>query len=173
MQLVTFVPGCLCLIYNKWGLTSVLIYPKLGLYVYSKAVGGEIKASLFKGKVVVVYGARQVGKTTMVKKIAEDSGIAYSYLNCDELDILSRLQNADNSEALKSMMGGNKLVIIDEAQRVKNIGLKLKLMVDTFPDIQIIATGSSSFDLANEIQEPLTGRNFEFWLFPLSLNRTV
>ena len=136
----------------------------------ARRLEGAVKASLFQGKIVVVYGARQVGKTTMVKKIADDTGIAYSYLNCDELDILSRLQNADNSEALKSMMGGKKLVIIDEAQRVKNIGLKLKLMVDNFPDIQIIATGSSSFDLANEIQEPLTGRNFEFWLFPLSLN---
>src|SRR3989344_3231370 len=94
-----------------------------------------LKANLFQGKVVIVYGARQVGKTTLVKKVVE----------------------------------GNKLVVIDEAQRIKNIGLKLKLMVDNFPQIQIIATGSSSFDLANEINEPLTGRIFEFWLFPLSL----
>src|SRR5688572_5731803 len=135
-----------------------------------REVEGAIKENLFKGKVLVVYGARQVGKTTMVKKIAEDVKIPYSYLNCDELDILSRLQTAENSEALKSLIGGNKLVIIDEAQRVKDIGLKLKLLVDNFPEVQVIATGSSSFDLANQIQEPLTGRNFEFWLFPLSLN---
>jgi len=136
----------------------------------TRRLEGVIKANLFQRKIVVVYGARQVGKTTMVKRIAEDLGEPYSYINCDELDILSKLQNADNSEALMSIMGGNRLVIVDEAQRVKNIGLKLKLMVDNFPDIQIIATGSSSFDLANEIEEPLTGRNFEFWLFPLSLN---
>lgn len=129
-----------------------------------------IKENLFKGKVVVVYGARQVGKTTMVKKIAEDLKVPYSYINCDDLDSLSLLQNANNSAALKVALGENRLVIIDEAQRVKNIGLKLKIMVDNFPEVQIIATGSSSFDLANEIQEPLTGRNFEFWLFPLSLD---
>lgn len=128
-----------------------------------------IKLNLFKGKVVIIYGARQVGKTTLVKKIAEEIGQPYGYLNCDELDILSSLQNAGNSEALKQVIGHYKLVIIDEAQRVKNIGLKLKLIVDNFPERQIIATGSSSFDLSNEINEPLTGRSFEFWLFPLSL----
>ncbi|OGM25763.1 hypothetical protein A2627_01675 [Candidatus Woesebacteria bacterium RIFCSPHIGHO2_01_FULL_39_28] len=129
-----------------------------------------LKANLFQGKVVVVYGARQVGKTTLVKKVVEDLKITSGYLNCDELDVLSRLQNAETSEALKQILGGNKLVVIDEAQRVKNIGLKLKLMVDNFPEIQIVATGSSSFDLANEVNEPLTGRIFEFWLFPLTLN---
>jgi predicted AAA+ superfamily ATPase len=136
----------------------------------TRRVEGAIKANLFQGKVVVVYGARQVGKTTMVRKIADDLVIPYSYLNCDDLVILSKLQYAENAEALRSVLGGNKLVIIDEAQRVKNVGLKLKLMVDSFPDIQVIATGSSSFDLANQIEEPLTGRNIEFWLFPLSIN---
>jgi hypothetical protein len=129
-----------------------------------------LKSSLFQGKVVVIYGARQVGKTTLVKKAVEDINVPYGYLNCDELDSLSRLQNAKTSVALKQVLGGNKLVVIDEAQRVKNIGIKLKLMVDNFPDIQVIATGSSSFDLANEINEPLTGRVYEFWLFPLTLD---
>lgn len=129
-----------------------------------------IKANLFQGKVIVVYGARQVGKTTLVRKIAEETVNTYGYLNCDELDVLSQLQNSETSEALRRIVGDQKLVVIDEAQRVKNIGLKLKLMVDNFPDTQIIATGSSSFDLANEINEPLTGRSFEFWLFPLRLD---
>lgn len=128
-----------------------------------------IKKALFKGKIIIVYGARQVGKTTLVKRIVENLGEPYQYLNCDEMDILSALQNANNSEALKQVIGSHKLVIIDEAQRVKNIGLKLKLIVDNFPKIQVIATGSSSFDLANEVNEPLTGRNFEFWLFPLTV----
>jgi predicted AAA+ superfamily ATPase len=136
----------------------------------TRRLEGVIKSSLFQGKVIVVYGARQVGKTTMVKKIAEDLGEDFSYLNCDELDVLTRLENAENSQALKLVIGDKRIVIIDEAQRVKNIGLKLKLLVDNFPGLQIIATGSSSFDLANEIQEPLTGRNYEFWLFPLGLN---
>ena len=129
----------------------------------------EIKKNLFKGKVIVIYGARQVGKTTLVKKVAEDFGKPYTYLNCDELDVLRKFQDADNSEALRQIIGHQRLVIIDEGQRVKNIGLKLKILVDTYPEKQIIATGSSSFDLSNEINEPLTGRNFEFWLFPLSL----
>lgn len=128
-----------------------------------------IKKALFKGKIIIVYGARQVGKTTLVKRIVENLGEPYQYLNCDEMDILSALQNANTSEALKQVIGSHKLVIIDEAQRVKNIGLKLKLIVDNFPQIQVIATGSSSFDLANEVNEPLTGRNFEFWLFPLTV----
>src|SRR3989338_8343380 len=127
-----------------------------------------IKANLFQGKVIVVYGARQVGKTTLVRKIAEETADTYGYLNCDELDVLGRLQNAGTSEALRQVIGDQKLVVIDEAQRVKNIGLKLKLMVDNFPGTQIIATGSSSFDLANEVNEPLTGRSFEFWLFRLT-----
>lgn len=132
-----------------------------------------LKANLFKGKVVILYGARQVGKTTLVKKIAEEIGQPYGYLNCDDLDVLSRLQNAGNSDSLNQIIGDYRLTIIDEAQRVKDIGLKLKLLVDSFPEKQIIATGSSSFDLSNEVSEPLTGRNFEFWLFPLSLSEIV
>jgi predicted AAA+ superfamily ATPase len=124
--------------------------------------------SLFKGKITIIYGARQVGKTTLVRKIAEDLGKPNGYLNCDELDIISQFQQANNSLALRQMLGKNSLVIIDEAQRIKNIGLKLKLLIDTYPEIQLLVTGSSSLDLSNEISEPLTGRCDEFWLFPLS-----
>jgi predicted AAA+ superfamily ATPase len=128
-----------------------------------------VKKSLFGGKIVLVYGARQVGKTTLVKRVAGDSGIPYTYLNCDELDVLSGFHKATTSEALRSMLGEKKLVIIDEAQRVLNIGLKLKLLVDNYPEIQLLVTGSSSLDLANEVSEPLTGRCDEYWLFPLSV----
>jgi predicted AAA+ superfamily ATPase len=124
--------------------------------------------SLFKGKITIICGARQVGKTTLVRKIAEDLSKPYGYLNCDELDIISQFQQANNSLALRQMLGKNSLVIIDEAQRIKNIGLKLKLLIDTYPEIQLLVTGSSSLDLSNEISEPLTGRCDEFWLFPLS-----
>lgn len=127
-----------------------------------------VKKSLFKGKIIIIYGARQVGKTTLVKKIAQDLDKPFGYLNCDEIDILSQFQKADNSLALRQMMGENKLIIIDEAQRVRNIGLKLKLLIDNYPDIQLLVTGSSSLDLSNEVSEPLTGRCDEFWLFPLS-----
>jgi len=134
-----------------------------------RQVEEEIKKNLFKDKVVIVYGARQVGKTTLVRKIANDLGKPYKYLNCDEMDVLGRFQEAKNSLALKQIVGDNGLVIIDEAQRVKNIGLKLKLLVDNYPNIQLLVTGSSSFDLSNEVNEPLTGRSDEYWLFPLSV----
>ncbi|MBI2430960.1 MAG: ATP-binding protein [Candidatus Levybacteria bacterium] len=134
-----------------------------------REVESAIKKSLFKGKIVIVYGARQVGKTTLVKKMAESFGRPYGYLNCDELDILSQFQRAGNSVALRQMLGQNQLIVIDEAQRVKNIGLKLKLLIDNYPEIQLLVTGSSSFDLANEVSEPLTGRSEEFWLFPFSV----
>lgn len=128
-----------------------------------------IKANLFKKSVIVIYGPRQTGKTTLVQKILEEqTGVASKYLNCDEADVQKILSEADTSTHLKQIIGEAKLIVIDEAQRVRNIGIKLKLLIDTFPDTQIIATGSSSFELANEVQEPLTGRSLEFWLHPLS-----
>lgn len=131
----------------------------------------SIKKNLFKDDIVIIYGARQTGKTTLVKKIIKEQSILLpKYLNCDEGDIQKLFSEAETSVALKRIIGDSKLIIIDEAQRVRNIGLKLKLMVDNFPEQQIIATGSSSFDLSNEIKEPLTGRSREFWLYPLSLS---
>ncbi len=128
-----------------------------------------IENHLFKGKIILISGARQVGKTTLVKKLARKAADTYLYLNCDESDIKQRLDSATTSTQLKMVIGNYKLVLIDEAQRIKDIGLKLKLLVDTFPGQQIIATGSSSLDLANKTQEALTGRNYEFLLYPLSL----
>lgn len=128
-----------------------------------------VQKNLFKGDIVIIYGARQVGKTTLVENIIKaNSSLNPKYLNCDEGDIHRILSEADTSTALKNIFGNSKLIIIDEAQRIKNIGLKLKLLVDNFPKTQIIATGSSSFDLANEVKEPLTGRSREFWLYQLN-----
>ena len=123
----------------------------------------KIEKNLFKGKIIILYGARQVGKTTLVKRIPHSL-----YLNCDEPDIKDALTSKTSTE-LKSFIGNNKLVVIDEAQRVKDIGLTLKLLADNFPDIQVIATGSSSFELSDRIIEPLTGRKLEFYLYPLSI----
>ncbi len=127
----------------------------------------KLDKSLFKGKVVVLYGARQVGKTTLLKEIQKKYSDSL-YFNCDEPDIRESLTNKTSTE-LKAMFGDKKLVILDEAQRVENIGLTLKLLVDNFKDIQVIASGSSSFDLSNKIVEPLTGRKNEFFLYPLSV----
>ena len=128
----------------------------------------DLENALFKGKVVILYGARQVGKTTLVKNIIEEYSNDSLYLNCDEIDVRQSLTDKTSTE-LKSFIGARRLVVIDEAQRVKNIGLTLKLLIDNFPEIQIIATGSSSFELSGQIKEPLTGRKTEFYLYPFSV----
>ena len=133
-----------------------------------RTIYDKIISSLFKNKAIIIYGARQVGKTTLINKIKENSICKTIYLNCDEIDVRQALTNKTSTE-LKNFIGNNKLVIIDEAQRVQNIGLTLKLLVDNFKDIQIIATGSSSFELSNKISESLTGRKIEFHLYPFSI----
>lgn len=124
---------------------------------------------LFRGKILTIYGARQIGKTTLAKEILRHHGNQQDYYNCDLINVRQALQKQD-SVALKHLFGGRRLVVIDEAQRIENIGLTLKILHDTFPDLQIIATGSSSFELSNKISEPLTGRALEFILYPFSLN---
>ncbi len=134
-----------------------------------RAIEPQILTNLFKKSIIIIYGPRQTGKTTLVQKILKDNqSVASKYLNCDEPDIQAILSEAGTSTHLKQIIGEVKLVVIDEAQRIRNIGIKLKLLIDNFPDTQIIATGSSSFELANEVNEPLTGRSLEFWLHPLS-----
>ena len=137
--------------------------------IITRCIQKNLEEALFKGKIVVLYGARQVGKTTLVKKILEKYNNDSLYLNCDEPDIREALTNKTSTE-LKSFIGSRRLVVIDEAQRVKNIGLTLKLIADNFPAIQIIATGSSSFELSGKISEPLTGRKIEFFLYPFSVD---
>lgn len=133
-----------------------------------RTIQNQIKNQMFQGKVIIIYGARQVGKTTLIKKIEKNSSKEVLYLNCDEPDIRQDLINKTSTE-LKTVLGDAELIIIDEAQRVENIGLTLKLIVDNFSEKQIIATGSSSFDLSNEVKEPLTGRKREFHLYPFSM----
>jgi len=136
--------------------------------VIKRTIYDSIKKSLFNGKAVIIYGARQVGKTTLVKEILKNFPNDSEYYNCDEIDVRQALTDKTSTE-LKAFFGNRKLAVLDEAQRIKNIGLTLKIIVDNFPDLQIIATGSSSFDLSNEIAEPLTGRKIEFYLYPFSL----
>ena len=129
----------------------------------------KIVGSFDKGKIVVVYGPRQSGKTTLVKMILSSHSQNSIYLNCDEIDVRQNLTDKTSTE-LKAYLLGRKMVVIDEAQRVENIGLMLKLIADNLPDVQVIATGSSSFELSDKIKEPLTGRKIEFHLYPLSVN---
>lgn len=136
--------------------------------IIKRTIQNSIEEALFGRKIIIIYGARQVGKTTLVKEIQKKHADESVYLNCDEPDIREALTNKTSTE-IKAFLGNKKLVIVDEAQRVKNIGLTLKLIVDNFPSIQIVATGSSSFDLSNKIAEPLTGRKYEFYLYPFSV----
>lgn len=132
-----------------------------------------IENVLFKGKVIVIYGPRQVGKTTLLHQLSEKyKERKLLFLNCDEPDTRLALSDKTSTE-LKKYVGDADIVFIDEAQRVRDIGLTLKLFIDNFPQIQIVATGSSSFDLSNKISEPLTGRKIEFFLYPFSVRELL
>lgn len=128
----------------------------------------QIVENLRFGKVILLYGPRRVGKTTLVKHLFEKLKQPYLYLSCEQNSVKSQL-TADSLK-LKEIIGKYKNIIFDEAQYLENPGLILKILIDTFPTLQIVASGSSSFELAGKIQEPLTGRNFPYYLFPLSYN---
>ena len=128
-----------------------------------------IKNNLFKGKVLVLYGARQTGKTTLVKHILKEfKEEEVKYIDCELLSNNDLLRSRDDKQIF-SLVQGYKIVIFDEAQTVKGIGSVLKSLFDHQGHVQYIATGSSSFDLANEVSEPLTGRSLEFILYPFGL----
>ncbi len=128
---------------------------------------GYVKKALDNNLVAVLYGARQVGKTTLAQEIARSFSNPL-YLNCDDPNVVISLTNKSAVE-LKSYIGNADLVIIDEGQRVENIGITVKLIHDTYPSVKLLVTGSSSLDLANKISEPLTGRSEEIILYPFSI----
>lgn len=133
-----------------------------------------LESKIGKGKVLLLIGPRQVGKTTLLKNILTSisSEKKVQFWNCDESDVRQFLSEA-NSAKLKSFVGNSDFIVIDEAQRVKDVGLTIKLLHDSFPNVQLAVTGSSSLDLSNSINEPLTGRKFEYNLFPFSTNELV
>lgn len=125
-------------------------------------------------KVVVIYGPRRCGKTTLINKFLEKTMEKYLLVSGDDITVQEYLSSQSVSK-LKGFVGKNSLIVIDEAQRIKNIGLNLKLIVDHIKGLKVVVTGSSSFDLARDIGEPLTGRKYTLKLFPLAqmeLNRT-
>ena len=135
--------------------------------MYKRDLQSVIQERCFQGKAIILLGARQVGKTTLLKKIIQEQHVEALYLNCDEPQTVAALTNC-NIKELQMIVGANKFVVIDEAQKVDNIGLTLKLIVDNMPDVQVIATGSSAFELRNCLNEPLTGRKYEYQMFPIS-----
>lgn len=130
----------------------------------------EIDSYLFKGKAILVFGARQVGKTSLIKNTIKEH--SYLWLNGDEPDTQLLLENI-TSDRLKALVGINKVLVIDEAQMIFNIGLLIKRMVDNFPEIQIIASGSSAFELADKTKESMVGRKEELQLFPVCYKEMV
>jgi len=137
--------------------------------LFKRTIQKYIEKNFFNEKIIVIYGARQVGKTTLLKILEKKYSDKKSlFINCDEIDIREQLYNATSTD-LKRMFQNYEIIFIDEAQRVKNIGLTLKIAIDSMPKKQFIVTRSSSFDLANKINEPLTGRKYEFHLYALSV----
>ncbi len=131
-----------------------------------------IKEKLGKQKAIIILGARQVGKSTLLKMLYDKNQESILYWDGDEPDIRQMLENITSTE-LKKFIGSSKIIVIDEAQRIKNIGITLKLIVDKIPEVQLLASGSSALELANGINEPLTGRKYEFILMSLSTQEMV
>ncbi len=135
-------------------------------------IAKENVARLLGGrKAVIIMGARQVGKSTLLQQLLGGNENVL-WMNGDELDVQDLLANM-TSTRIRTVIGRKKVVVIDEAQRIPEIGLRLKLITDQIPDVQVVATGSSSFELANRVNESLTGRKREIRMFPLTFSEMV
>ena len=133
--------------------------------MYKRSLFDIIKQKTGKGKAILLIGPRQVGKTTLITSILENT--PHLFLDGDDPTVRSLLNNP-NTEQIRSIVGNHKVIFIDEAQRISGIGLTLKIITDQFKAVQLFVSGSSSFDLSNELNEPLTGRKWEYELFPIS-----
>ena len=132
-----------------------------------RLLAGRLEEYLHPGKVVVLYGPRQVGKTTLARSLVARLPYRSRFVNADEL-LYREVLSSQDRRRLGEVLGDAELLVVDEAQRVPNIGLNLKILVDSFPQARFLAAGSASFDLANKTSEPLTGRKFTFTLYPVS-----
>jgi uncharacterized protein len=128
--------------------------------------------NLFKGKALIILGPRQAGKSTLLNILSKGINKKSIFLNCDNNDIRKQLTDVNISD-LKRVIGDHEIVFIDEAQRVLNIGLSLKIITDQMPEVQLIVTGSSALELSNQVNEPLTGRKLEYHIFPISVNELI
>ena len=132
----------------------------------------KIKSRLFKGKAIIVYGPRQCGKTTLMEHIIDNVKMNPIMLNGDD-DLDVRLFDTVTMSRWNQILGNKKSVFIDEGQKIKKLGQSVKLLIDNRPEIQVLITGSSSFDLASKMEEPLTGRKIEYKLFPLTYKELI
>ena len=131
-----------------------------------------IEKRLYRNKAIIIVGPRQVGKTTLLRMLVADTQRKVLMWNCDEPDVRRKLTEPTSTE-LRVEIGDADLILIDEAQRVKNIGITLKLMIDNFPEKQLVVTGSSAIELSNSINEPLTGRKYEYAMYPFSAEELI
>lgn len=133
--------------------------------MYERYLKEIIIKRINSGKAIILIGARQVGKTTLIREVLKD----HDYLFLDGDDPKTRtLLNQPNTEEIRRIVGKHKYIFIDEAQRIEGIGLTMKIIIDQFKGVQIFSSGSSSFDLTNKLNEPLTGRKWEYRLYPIS-----
>lgn len=143
---------------------------KSNLY-FKRELEDIIYQSLNKGKIIILYGPRRAGKTTLIKHLFKDKGLSCLYLNCRQ----KRIQQQISPDALKlrEIIGDYQNIIFDEAQYLDEPGEVFTVLIDTFPSLNIIASGSSSFELSGKVHEPITGRNLPYYLFPLSYSEIV
>lgn len=137
----------------------------------TRQVENQIKHRLGNGKAIIVMGPRQVGKTTLLSQLFKERTDVL-WLSGDDSDV-QEMMSSMTAARMKMLLGNKKVLIIDEAQRISDIGLRLKVVIDQLPDVQVVATGSSSFQLASKVNEPLTGRKREFKLYPVSFREMV
>ncbi|MFW5944954.1 MAG: ATP-binding protein, partial [Bacteroidota bacterium] len=128
----------------------------------------ELRLNGDKNKIVILYGARQTGKTTLATHILDASGKKVMAVNADQQKYIDVLSSKD-ARKLKGLIGKNEILFIDEAQRIPDIGINLKIIHEELPELRVFITGSSSIHIANQVAEALTGRKFVFSLYPLSL----
>lgn len=133
--------------------------------MYNRTLKNTLETKINKGKAIILVGPRQVGKTTLIRDVIANK--KHLFLDGDDATVRNVL-NHPNTEQIKSIIGSNKLIFIDEAQRIEGIGLTLKIITDQIKDVQVLVSGSSSFDLSNALNEPLTGRKWEYELYPIS-----
>ena len=131
-----------------------------------RLIEDKIQEKLFKKKAIIIVGARQIGKTTSINNVLEKKEDVL-FLDGDDPVVRSILENA-NTEQLRNLTAGYKFIFIDEAQRIENIGLTAKILVDQFKDKQLIISGSSAFDIKNRFSESLTGRKWEYEMYPIT-----
>jgi len=136
----------------------------------NRSLKDNIVKRIGSGKAIIIIGARQTGKTTLLKSIFNDTSVLW--LDADEQDVREMFDNTSSSQ-LRVLFAKHKIVVVDEAQRISEVGLKFKLITDQIKEVQLIATGSSAFELGNKINESLTGRKWEYMLFPISFSEMV